>query len=60
MSDDRLRKLENRWRQESTLQNEVAYLLERIRVGDLTRHQVNLACYLEHPAAIEIAEKKIV
>lgn len=51
MSDSRLRDLERRWRQTGAVEDEAAYLTERVRTGDLseTMKQVLLLC--EYPAA---------
>lgn len=50
MSDTKLRDLERRWRETGTVDDEAAYLLERVRVGDLTRERLDLAAYLGHRA----------
>jgi hypothetical protein len=52
MSDTRLREQERRWRETGSLQDEAAYLLERIRSGDLDRDRLELAAYCCHPAAM--------
>ena len=46
MSDARLRELERRWKETNSPDDEAAYLLERVRVGDLTRERLELAAYL--------------
>jgi hypothetical protein len=51
MTDARLRALERRWRESGSLEDEVAYLLERLRTGDLLRDRVELAAYCGHAAA---------
>ena len=43
MSDQRLRELERRWKESGSPDDEAAYLLERVRVGDLTRERLHLA-----------------
>ncbi len=52
MSDARLRELERRWKETGSPDDEAAYLLERVRVGDLTRERLELAAYCGHEAAI--------
>ena len=37
MSDSNLRGLERRWRETGSVDDEAAYLRERVRVGDLTQ-----------------------
>jgi len=51
VSDERLRELEQRFRQSGELEDEAAWLVERIRVGGLSRAQLNLAASLGYPAA---------
>lgn len=51
MSDEQLRELERRWKKTETVEDEAAYLRERLRVGELTETQLRLALYLGHPAA---------
>lgn len=51
MSDERVRELERRWKETGTLEDEVAYLGERTRSGDLPRARLVLAAQLDHPAA---------
>lgn len=51
MADGRLRELERRWQQSGSVQDEAAYLLERVREGDLTKERLELAAYLGYPAA---------
>ena len=43
MSDAKLRELERRWKESGAVEDEAAYLLERVRVGDLTRERLELA-----------------
>jgi hypothetical protein len=52
MSDTKLRDLERRWRGTDAVEDEAAYLLERVKVGDLTRDRLELAAYCGHKAAI--------
>lgn len=51
MSDERLKTLEQRFRESGQVDDEAAWLVERIRVGGLSRAQLNLAASLGHPAA---------
>lgn len=46
MGDEKLRELERRWRESGTVEDEAAYLLERVRVGDLTQERLELAAHL--------------
>ncbi|RMG11274.1 MAG: hypothetical protein D6731_15815 [Planctomycetota bacterium] len=54
MTDPRLAKLEARWRASGRLDDEAAYLRECVRLGALIRARVELAAFLEHPAAIQV------
>jgi hypothetical protein len=49
MSDERLREAERKWRETGAVEDEARYLLERVRVGDLTQERLE---YCGHPAAI--------
>lgn len=51
MTDSRLRNLERRWRDSGSLADEAAYLLERVRAGELQRDQLELAAYCGYVAA---------
>lgn len=51
MSDQRLRELERRWRETGAVVDEAAYLLERVRVGDLDLERLELAAYCGSAAA---------
>ena len=51
MSDQRLRELERRWKETNSPDDEAAYLLERVRVGDLPRERLELAAYCGHEGA---------
>lgn len=51
MADDYLSQLEDRWRDTGEAPEEARVLLERIRVGLLTRTRLELAAYLGHEAA---------
>lgn len=53
MSDARLRELERRWKETNSPDDEAAYLLERVRVGDLTRERLELAAYCGNLAAAQ-------
>ncbi len=50
MSDAVLRDLERRWRQTRSVDDEAAYLLRRVRAGDLSQPRLDLAAYCGHPA----------
>lgn len=52
MSDERLRELERSWKESGAVEDEAAFLSERVRVGDLSSEQLQLAAYLNHPAAV--------
>lgn len=56
MSDERLRQLERRWRETSAVEDEAAYLLERVRAGTLTQEQLELAAYCGHRAARSLCQ----
>ena len=51
MSDSKLRELERRWRETGSVEDEAAYLRERVRVGDLTQERLELAAYCGHEGA---------
>jgi hypothetical protein len=51
MGDEKLRDLERRWRQTGSVGDEAAYLLERVRVGDLLPTKLELAAYCGHAGA---------
>src|SRR5687768_1848904 len=51
MSDTKLRDLERRWKETGTAADEAAYLLERVRVGDLTEERLRVAASCGHEAA---------
>lgn len=50
-SDEGLRRLERRWRESESLEDEIALLNEKLRLGDIRPERVELAAYLGHPAA---------
>jgi hypothetical protein len=50
VSDSRLRDLERRWKETGAAEDEAAFLLERLRVGDLTAERLELAAHCGHPA----------
>ena len=56
MSDSKLRELERRWRETKSVEDEAAYLRERVRVGDLTQERLELAAYCGHEGARRAAE----
>jgi hypothetical protein len=45
VSDEKLRELERLWKESGAVEDEAAYLLERVRVGDLTQERLELAAY---------------
>ena len=51
MSDAKLRELERRWKETGAVEDEAAYLLERVRVGELTQERLELAAYCGHDGA---------
>ena len=51
MSDAKLRELERQWRESGSIEDEAAYLRERVRAGDLTQERLELAAYFGHAAA---------
>ena len=51
MSDAKLRELERKWKESGSVEDEAAYLRERVRVGDLTQERLELAAYCGHGAA---------
>ncbi|MDC3379526.1 hypothetical protein OAX78_04520 [Planctomycetota bacterium] len=51
MSDERLRELERRWKETQAVEDEAAYLLERVRAGDLEQEKLELAAYCGHEGA---------
>lgn len=52
MSDARLRELERRWRESGAIEDEAAYLHERMRVGALPPAKLTSAALCRHPAAL--------
>lgn len=57
MSDERLRELERRHREEGTVEAEAAWLVARLRAGDVARDDVALDAYLRHaPAQMALGE----
>lgn len=51
MSDQKLRELQRRWKETQSVEDEATYLLERVRVGDLSKAALELAAYCGHEAA---------
>ncbi|MCW8138814.1 MAG: hypothetical protein KIT58_07910 [Planctomycetota bacterium] len=51
MTDQRLRQLERRWRETGAVDDEAAFLMERVRVGDLTSERLELAAFCGHEGA---------
>src|SRR5688572_8511386 len=52
MADDRLRDLKRQYRLTGAVADEAAYLLERVRVGDLSQERLELAAVCGYPAAL--------
>jgi hypothetical protein len=52
VTDERLRGVEQRWRRTGAVEDEAAYLLERVRAGQLTRSHLELLSYAEDPAGV--------
>lgn len=52
MSDERLRELERHWKETGAVEDHAAYLLERLRVGDLEQEKLELAAYCGHEGAV--------
>lgn len=51
MTDSRLRALERRWKESGSVEDEAAYLRERVRVGDIDQETLELVSRLGHEAA---------
>lgn len=51
--DSRLQSLHRAWQASGSTADEAAYLLERVRVGDLTNERLELAAYCGHAGARE-------
>lgn len=56
VSDAKLRELERRWRETGAVEDEAAWLRERVRVGELTRERLFLAASCGHDGARVAAE----
>lgn len=56
MSDQKLRELERRWKETGSPEDEATWLLERVRVGDLTRERLELAAYCGHEGAKRLVQ----
>ena len=50
MSDQRLRDLERRWKSSGSIDDEAAYLIERVRVGNLSNKMIQILLLCDHPA----------
>lgn len=51
MTDSRLQELKRAWETSRSVDDEVAYLRERVRVGDLAQEQLEIAAYCDYKAA---------
>jgi hypothetical protein len=56
VSDARLRELERRWRETGRVEHEAAFLIERVRAGELGRETLEVAAYCGHQAARRAVE----
>lgn len=54
MTDSHLRELERRFRASGSAEDEAAWLLERVRNGDVSQEDAELASYLGHEAACRV------
>jgi len=52
LTDSRLRELERRWKESGRVDDEAAYLLEKVRVGELAQEKLELAAYCYYQPAI--------
>lgn len=57
MSDEKLRELERRWRETSAVDDEAAWLAERIRAGQVVLDQVEAIAMMGYPAALIVLGK---
>jgi hypothetical protein len=53
MSDERLREAERRWRETGAVEDEARFLIEQVRLGELTTPRLRLAAYCDHDGARE-------
>ena len=51
VTDSRLQELKRTWEASGSVEDEAAYLRERVRVGDLTQERLELAAYCGHEGA---------
>jgi len=58
VSDADLRDLERRFRETSSVEDEAAWLLERVRLGDLPNERLELAAFLGGVAALELTDRR--
>jgi hypothetical protein len=56
VSDTTLRELERQFRSSGSVEDETAWLRERVRVGEVSQQKLELAAYFGHPAALEISD----
>jgi len=54
VSDARLRDLERAWRESGALEDELAWLGERVRAGELSEERLRLSASFGHPAALAL------
>lgn len=53
--DERLRRLQRRFQQTGTVEDEAAMLREAVRAGKLTQDQMAMAAQMEHPASMLVS-----
>ncbi len=58
MSDEKLRELERRFKETGSVEDEAAWLKERVRVGDLTQERLELAAYCGHEGAKLLTQRQ--
>ncbi len=54
MTDEALRGLERRWRETGAVEDEAAFLAQRVRSGGLSRGALQVAAHLGHEAALAV------
>ena len=57
--DTRLRELERRFQATGSVEDEAAWITERLRVGELARDRVELAAYCGHEAACVVLGEEV-
>ena len=59
VTDANLRALERRFRESGAVEDEAAWLLERVRVGELEQSKLELAAWCEHAPAHLACEGRV-